>query len=155
MKAQVEADWRADEATRRLAAAADTIVAAIEAGGKTLPEEAAANGGAPVMMARDVNRLGGPALPRQTTTPFFDVAVGKAGSSPQADGGRVIFTVDAARVPPPNLADPTGAKMIAQVENGVGDDVLAQYLAAVQGEVGVKVNQQALQAALGGDDNGS
>ena len=45
--------------------------------------------------------------------------------------------------------------MVAQVENGVLDDVLAQYLAAVQAEVGVKVNQQALQAALGGGDNGS
>ncbi len=149
VRQQVEADWRADEGARRLAAAADAIVAAID-GGKALPEEAAANGGAPVMAARDVGRVGGPALPRQTTTAFFDVPVGKAGSSAEPNGGRVIFKVDAARVPPPNLADATATKMVAQVKVGVLDDVIAQYLSAVQTEVGVKINQQALQAALGG-----
>ncbi len=153
VKPQVKADWRADETARRLAAAADAIVAAID-GGKTVAEEAAASGGALVMAAHNVGRLGGPALPRQTTASFFDVAVGHAGSGAEAGGGRVIFKVDAARVPPPDLADPTGAKMVAQVRTGVRDDVLAQYLAAVQAEVGVKVNQQALQAALG-DDSGS
>ena len=154
VKGQVEADWRADETARRLAASADAIVAAID-GGKSVADQAAANGGAPVMVARDVGRTGGPALPRQTTAAFFDVPVGKAGSSAEPNGGRAIFKVDAARVPPPDLADATAAKMIAQVKVGLLDDVIAQYLSAVQSEVGVKVNQQALQSALGGDDSGS
>jgi hypothetical protein len=40
-----------------------------------------------------------------------------------------------------------------QVKDGLVDDVIAQYLAVTQGEIGVKINQKALQNALG--DSGS
>ena len=56
-------------------------------------------------------------------------------------------------MPPVDAKDQEFAKLIGDVQNGFEDDVLAQYLARVQGEIGVHVNQQALQAALG--DSGS
>jgi peptidyl-prolyl cis-trans isomerase D len=153
VKAEVTAKWRADETERRLAAASDTIVAAMN-GGKTMAVEAADSGKAEVMKAENVGRGGGPSLPPQVAGALFNVPVGKSGSSPLPDHGRLIFRVEAARVPPINPADTDFTKLMEQVKSGVTDDVIAQYLAAVQNEIGVKINQQALQTALGGD-NGS
>ena len=154
VKAQVEAGWRTDEIERRLAASGDTIVKAVDGGGTIAAAAAAAH--ATPMGATNVGRGGGPDVPPQVAAALFNVVVGKAGSAAEPNGGRLIFKVDAARVPPPNPADADFTKLMGQVKVGVTDDVIAQYLAAVQNEVGVKVNQQALQTALGGgDDNGS
>ncbi len=152
VKDRVTAGWREDEVTRRLAGAADKIVAAID-GGKPLATEAAENGKLAVMKATNIGRGGGPQLPQLVTASFFAHPVGKAGSVTDGTQGRIIFKIEAAHVPPINPGDEEFTKLIAQVQTGFEDDVLAQYLARVQGEIGVTINQQALQTALG--DGGS
>ncbi len=153
VKGKVEAGWRADEIERRLAAAGDAIVKAVNSG-QTIA--AAAKGHAAAMSATNIGRSGSPDIAPQVAASLFEVVVGKASSVAAPGGGRLIFKVEAARVPPPDTAGADAAKLMGQVKGGVVDDVIAQYLAAVQDEVGVKVNQQALQAALrGGDDSGS
>ena len=70
------------------------------------------------------------------------------------DPGRVAPTPPPeAPLPPVDAKDEEFAKLIRQVQDGFEDGVLAQYLARVQGEIGVRVNQRALQSALG--DSGS
>lgn len=150
VKPQVEAGWRADEVNRRLAAESDKLVAAIN-GGKSLESVAAEAGKQPVMKANNVPRGGAPNLPPTVTSAIFGLPAGKAGAASGQGAGRIIFKVEAARVPPPNPKDPNVSKLMDQVKNAFDDDVIAQYLAQVQTEIGVKINNQALQTALGGD----
>ena len=82
---------------------------------------------------------------------MFDLAVGKAGSSTGPDRGRFVFKVKAARVPPIDPKDTDFTKLMDQVKNGLENDMLSQYLVQVQKEIGVAINQKALQSALGGD----
>ena len=150
VKPAVENGWRAEETTRRLAAKADTLVAAIDAG-KTLETVAADAGKFEVAKATNVSRTGAPTLPPAVTAAIFDVAVGKGGSASEPNRGRLVFKVDAARVPPIAAEDAEFTKLMAQVKGGLVDDMVAEYLAQAQNEIGVKINQQALQSALGTD----
>ena len=152
VKPRVEAGWRNEEIGRRLAAKGDALVKAID-GGKTLTAIAEENGKLPVSKATNIGRGGGPQLPQLIAATFFSTIVGKAGSVTDGEQGRIVFKVEAAHVPPIDPKDQDFAKLVGQVQIGFEDDVLAEYLARVQGEIGVRVNQQALQTALG--DSGS
>ena len=148
VKPRVEGAWKADEVGRRLAAKGDAMVKEID-GGKTLTAVAAATGKLAVMKATNVGRGGGPQLPQLVAATFFDTIVGKAGSVTDGAQGRIVFKIEAAHVPPIDPKDSQFAKLLGQVKEGFEDDTLAQYLAKVQGEVGVSINQKALQTALG------
>ena len=150
VKPRVAALWHNDEVARRLAGVSDKLVGEIN-GGKPLSAVAAENGGLEVMRASNVGRGGAPNLPPVVTAAIFDVTAHKAGSASDPGSGRIIFQIDAAKVPPINPADTDFTKLMEQVKGGVVDDVIAQYLAVLQGEIGVKINQKALQNALGGD----
>ncbi len=152
VKAKVEAAWRADETVRKLAAEGDKIVKAID-GGQTLAAAAAA-AKQPVMQVRNVGRGGAPELPSAEATALFEHPVGKAGSVSAQGRGRIVFKVEAARVPPADPNNPEFKKLIDQVKNGFEEDVTQQYLGKVQAEVGVTINQKALATALG-DEPGS
>ncbi len=153
IKPRVEAQWRADETARRLAKESDAIVASID-GGKSLAAVAAAHGGLAVSQATNLSRAGAPEVPASVASAAFDVATSKAGSAADQGGGRVIFQVEAARVPPIKPGDENFEKLMTQVKSGVVDDVVAQYLSSAQHEIGVKLNQRALQSAVS-DDSGS
>ena len=153
VKPAVEAGWRADETARRLAGLAEKLVAALD-GGKAFAAVATDAGKIQVVKATNVARGGAPTLPAGATTAIFEVPVGKAGSAAEPNHGRIVFKVGAARVPPLPANDPEFVKLMAQVKGGFVDDMVAQYLAQAQAEIGVKINQQALQSALG-SDNGS
>ena len=57
----------------------------------------------------------------------------------------------AARVPPVDPKNEEFKKLMAQVKTGFEADVTQMYLGRVQSEVGVSLNQKALQTALGSD----
>ena len=152
VKDRVDTAWRAEETTRRLAAEGDKIVKAI-AGGQTLAAAAAA-AKQPVMQVRNVGRGGAPELPSAEATALFEHPVGKAGSVSAQGRGRIVFKVEAARVPPADPNNPEFKKLIDQVKNGFEEDVTQMYLGKVQAEVGVTINQKALATALG-DEPGS
>ena len=152
VKPAVQAGWINDETNRLVAAKADKMVAAID-NGTSLETVAREAGNLAVAKATNITR-GGSNLPPAATEAAFEMLVGKGGSAGEARSGRMVFKVDAARVPPQAANDADFNKLMAQVKNGFTDDVVAQYLSRAQGEIGVKINQQALQAAVGGD-NGS
>ena len=153
VKPRIEMLWRADETARRLAKEGDAIVAAIDAG-KPLAAAAAEHGNLQVMKAENVSRTGAPELPASVAAAAFEVRTSKAGSAGEPGGGRIVFQVEAARVPPMKPGDADFDKLMTQVKSGVVDDVIAQYLSSAQHEIGVKLNQRALQSALS-DDSGS
>ena len=150
VKPRVEAMWTADETRRRLAKAAETIVGEID-GGKSIADVAAAHGDLRLSKATDLSRTGAPELPSSVAGAIFQVAAGKAGSEPVPGGGRIVFKVEAARAPTLSKGDPQFDKLMEQVKGGIVDDVLAQYLSEAQHEIGVKLNERALQSALADD----
>ncbi|MCX8255896.1 Peptidylprolyl isomerase [Beijerinckiaceae bacterium RH AL1] len=152
VKPRVEAMWKADETARRLAKASEAIVAEIN-GGKPIAAVAAAHGDLKLYKATDLSRAGAPQLPSSVANAAFGVVVGKAGATPMPGGDRLIFKVDAARAPPLKPGDEQFDKLMGQVKGGIVDDVLAEYLSEAQHEIGVKLNERALQSALSDDSS--
>jgi peptidyl-prolyl cis-trans isomerase D len=154
VRAKVEGGWRKDEIAKRLAAKAEELVKAVN-GGKTMAAIAAEQGNLKIEHNADVRRGGSPSMPANIIAAIFGVGVHKAGSSANPTGGRVLFQVLDAVVPPMDANNPEFKKIIDQVKGGYLDDVLAQYLARLEQNFGIKINTQALAAAVGGDTGGN
>lgn len=153
VKGEVEKAWRKDEAARLLAAKAAELAKKLEAGG-SLAAIGAAEGNLAVKHAADVKRGGAGEPAAQDLTPavvaqIFNVGQHGAGSARREDGGRVLFVVAGATVPPIDFNAPALAAIAAQVKEGFADDVLAQYLAKLENDLGIKLNMQAFSAAVG------
>jgi peptidyl-prolyl cis-trans isomerase D len=149
---EVEKAWRDDETARLLSAKSADIAKRLD-GGETLDAVAAAEGNIEVKHATDVKRSGGGKdLPANAVAQVFNVGVGGVGSARLDDGGRLVFKVVDAVVPPIDFADPSLVSIGGQVKKTYGDDLVAQYLGNLQNDLGVKVNAQALAAATGGAD---
>jgi peptidyl-prolyl cis-trans isomerase D len=149
---EVEKAWRDDETARLLSAKSADIAKRLD-GGESLDAVATAEGNLEVKHATDVKRSGGGKdLPANAVAQVFNVGVGGVGSARLDDGGRVIFKVVDAVVPPVDFADPSLVSIGGQVKKTYGDDLVAQYLGSLQNDLGVKVNAQALAAATGGAD---
>ncbi len=145
----VEKAWRDDETARLLSAKSVDISKRLE-GGESMAAVAASEGGLEVKHATDVKRGGGKDLPANAVAQIFNVGVGSVGSARLDDGGRIIFKVADAVVPPIDFADPSLVSIGGEVKKTYGDDLLAQYLTSLQNDLGVKVNMQAFSAAAGG-----
>ena len=62
-----------------------------------------------------------------------------------------MFKVTAATVPPFVTTTQEAERLDDQLRNGMGDDLLDQYVAQVRQDLGVTINQQALRQATGGE----
>lgn len=155
VKDQVAARWRADEVAKRLKVTADDMLGKLK-GGKP-------NEGMPLAQLASENNLkvetafglqrnkAAAGLPASVSNAAF--AVGKdQWSVADSDAGdaRYIFRVTEISVPP---LDPQGAspdQLKQNLQNSYADDVIGQYLAKVQADVGVRINQQAVTQVVGG-----
>jgi peptidyl-prolyl cis-trans isomerase D len=152
-KAKVEAGWHKDEVAKRLSAKADSLVKALN-GGRALSTLAAAEGNLPVQHAGDVKRDGASTMPANVSAAVFAVANHKAGSAALPDGGRLVFQILDALVPPLDDKNPDFKKLMDQVKSSVLDDVLGEYLSRLEQQFDVKVNARALAAVSGADAGG-
>ncbi|MDR3463035.1 MAG: SurA N-terminal domain-containing protein [Beijerinckiaceae bacterium] len=152
-KTKVEASWHRDEVAKRLSAKADNLVKALN-GGQALSALAETEGKLQVQHASDVKRDNASTLPGNVSTAVFAVAAHKAGSAGLPDGGRFVFQVQDARVPPLDGKNPDFKKLMDQVKSGVLDDVLGEYLSRLEQQFDVKVNARALAAVSGAGAGG-
>ncbi|WP_036257366.1 peptidylprolyl isomerase [Methylocapsa aurea] len=153
VKPEVEKAWRDDETAKLLSAKTAALVKKIEAG-DSVAAVAAAEGNLGVKHASDVKR-GGAKEPADGLTPnvvaqIFNVGLRGAGSARMDDGGRVLFQVVDVVVPVVDLETAAASAVSAEVKNGLAEDVLSQYMAKLEDDLGVKVNMQAFKAASGG-----
>jgi peptidyl-prolyl cis-trans isomerase D len=149
VKPAVTAAWIEDQQARELSLKADELAKKL-AGGATIAALAADNHLA-VQHKDGIKRSGGAGLSQSEVTQIFNQKVGGSGSAADQSGGRMIFKVLDATVPP---IDPKAAefkKILADVKSGLGEDVVGQYLSRLEHEFGLKVNQQALRTALGSE----
>lgn len=147
-KSRVEARWRDEETGKKLSARAEEIRGKLDAGSTF----AAAAPGLTVQ-TRDKLTRSKPAegLDARVLARIFDTPQGKAAVAVPDDGvGRVVFRVTAITLP----AEATVlAAQSEQLLKGIEDDLVTQYLLRLQSELGVRINDVALQKVVGGERN--
>jgi peptidyl-prolyl cis-trans isomerase D len=147
VKALVEKQWREDEVAKALAAKAADLLKQIDAGAAMATVSFAA--GVELKSAQDIRRAGGASLPANVVAAIFATPLDKAGSAPVTEG-RLVFKVASDVTPPYQPADP-GAKTEAQrLEGGLRSGLVDQYISALEKQLGVKIDERALQGAEGG-----
>lgn len=147
----VVADWKGEQLADRLAQKAREIV-------KRLNEGASVDDIAKEMKLTVQNRAG---LTRQTQAPglsqaalsqIFATKVGEAGSAiGTSPVERVVFKVVSAETPPLIASGQDAARLDEQLRVALGDDVISAYVAKLQAQLGVKVNDAVLRQAVGGN----
>jgi peptidyl-prolyl cis-trans isomerase D len=147
VKDTVAKDWREEEVSRALAAKAADLVKQLKSGATF---DAIAH--AQDLDARSIGpitRRGGGELPENVVNAIFSVPPDGAGSAAVGDG-RMVFKVTADSTPPLDMADEKVKPLVEKITESLSNDVIAQYIAELQRELGVRVNDEAMQAAAGG-----
>ncbi|MGO4571712.1 SurA N-terminal domain-containing protein [Microvirga sp. 2TAF3] len=147
---QVANLWREDEIAKRLADKARGLTERLDKGEaiETVAQEA----GAPVKNAADLARATAKDdLSADAVTRIFSVPVGKAGNTATGVDTRAVFKVASATVPPLVTTTPEAQRLETQLRNGMGDDLINEYIAQIRKDLGVTINQQALRQATGGE----
>ena len=149
VKAQVEKNWRDEEIGRLLASKAADIVKSLQAGG-SLAEAAKAIGGE-VKIVSGVKRSGGGGLAAQVVTQAFNAPNGGAGSA-AVSNGRIVFKVIGSETPALDLSTAAMKSAATTARNALAEDLVTQYLAKLQSDLGVSVSETALRQASGGSN---
>lgn len=147
-KAQVEARWREVEIAKRLDAKVSTIIDKIKAG--TPFAEVAAAEGLKVESASGLKRGGTEPLPASVVAELFrtpkDGVASAIGAEPTQ---RIVFRVTAITVPPFTADSAETKKLMETLRTAYSEDLLTQYVAQLQADLGVRINQAALNQAIG------
>lgn len=152
VKALIEPQWRADEVAARLAARTRELVARLDKGEAF--DAVAADAGLTVEKAEGLGRQDQrPDLPANVVTLVFGTVVGKAGAAAGTGSERILFKVDAATVPPYVRTTQEAENFARALGNSVSEDILAQFIAKRQTDLGVTINETAFRNATGGAQN--
>ncbi|MBB4196461.1 hypothetical protein CCR94_19950 [Rhodoblastus sphagnicola] len=149
VKDQVAKALKDSDAQKALAAKANELARKID-GGSDIADLAKANGVAP-RQAANVRRAGGEGLTEAAVAQIFALPVGAAGVALADQGGRYVLKVTDSTTPPLDTRDLGLARALPQLEAAMADDLLVQYVGGLESQLGVKINQTALRAALGSD----
>jgi peptidyl-prolyl cis-trans isomerase D len=147
VRAEVEKAWRASEVDKALAAKAGDAVKRLQSGASVA--SLAEGAGLPAKSAADIRRSTTKELAGNVVAAVFEVGPDGAGSAATPDG-RVIFKVTSDATPPVDFADARVAKMAEDDAAAYRESLLSQYIVALRNELGVTINQNVLQSAVGG-----
>ena len=145
----VVAAWRSDEIARILQEKAGELVKRVQAGEDV--DVVAKSVGLEARVASDVKRTGSQTLSPAAVARVYTLGVGAAASV--ADGAtRVVFKVLDAVVPPFDPEEANVKALEPRLRDAMTEDLLAQYVARLQDDLGVTINEPALRAAVGGGE---
>jgi peptidyl-prolyl cis-trans isomerase D len=144
--------WQQDDVTTRLQARAREITDRIAKGEAF--EAAAASAQAEVKTSPALTRTSSlPEFPANVLTVAFGAPLNAAQSADLGpERGRIVFRVLSASTPPFLRSTQEAENVSQQLGLALGDDLLAQYVSALQARLGVRINQQTLRNATGGGD---
>jgi len=150
VKDRVESRWRDDEVASRLKAKAAEMVEKIKSG-TALSDLATANS-LKVETAKDVKRRGNDALGSAVVSAMFRTAKGAPGAAEGKQGGeQVVFVVTDITTPPFDANASDSKRISDQLRAAMADELLTQYIARVEADLGTSINRAALnQAIVGG-----
>ncbi|HEY5218064.1 MAG TPA: peptidyl-prolyl cis-trans isomerase, partial [Pseudolabrys sp.] len=150
VKDQVTTRWHDDEISQRLQAKADDMLGKLKAG--TALAQLASEGGLKLETATDLQR--GKAagfVPAKVVEAVFKTAKDAPGSA-EGDTQTLRFVYRVTEVIEPKLdaASPEAKQLTTTLENAYADDVIGEYIARLESDYGVTVNQTALNQVVGG-----
>lgn len=149
VKDQVAARWRDEQITTRLKAKATDIVAKVDQGGK-LADIAAADGlkvETAAAFKRDATVAG---LPGTIVQQAFRTARDADGQGQGGSGAEwIVFRVTDVTVPPVDEASAEVTKLKDTLTRGLTDEQVAQYIATLEKQIGVSINQNAVAQVTG------
>ncbi len=150
VRGEVAAQWRSEQISRQLGERARAIVERLEKG-----ESLAAIAGELGLQAKSAADLARGAakddLPADVVNRIFATPVGKAASAAAADESRVVFKVANATVPPFVTSTNEAERVAEQLRILLSDDLLGQYIAQLQQDLGVSINRDNMRRAIGGE----
>ena len=154
VKDKVAAAWRDDEIAKRLTEKAAAMLVKIK-GGSTL-EQVAHEAGLQVQKGADLQRgKPGGFVPAKVVDAAFrtakDEPVSTEGDKPTE---RFVFKVTAITDPKLEPDSPEAKAIASTLVNAYTDDVLGEYIAKLESDYGLTINQSALNQVVGGAEPG-
>jgi peptidyl-prolyl cis-trans isomerase D len=153
VKDQVATRWRDDEVAKRLQTKSDDMLAKLKAGG-TLAQ-LAAESGLKVQTAADLQRRKpGGFVPAKVVDIVFKTPKGAPGSA-ESDKTteRFVYRVTDIVEPKLDAASPEAKQLSTSLKTSYTDDIVAEYIARLENDFGVTLNQAALNQVIGGATN--
>jgi peptidyl-prolyl cis-trans isomerase D len=153
VKDQVSATWKDNEIARRLTDRATEIVTQVK-GGQDF-EAAAQAAGLEVRRDDKVRRSEPSTLYQGAVARVFGLPVGEVASAAGDGQSRLVFKILDSVIPPMDADSDVMKGLGEQLRTALTEDLITQYLAALQTQTGVRINEAAVRAAIGGGDPGS
>lgn len=150
VKDQVAARWRDDQVAKRLQAKADDLLGKLKAG--TSLEQLASENGLKVEKATNLQRRGAAAnVPAKLVDAAFKTAKGAVGTAEgDQETQRFIYRVTEVTVPTFDAKAAEAKSLETSLQNSYADDIIGEYIARLESDYGVKINQAALNQVVGG-----
>lgn len=147
---KVAARWRDDEIAKRLQAMADDLLGKLKSG--TPMAQLVGENGLKVQTAKDLQRgKATPETPAKLLDAVFKTAKGGTGS---AEGNsateRYVFRVTEVAEPTFDPKAPQTQSLGGNLQNAYADDIIGEYVAKLENDLGVSINQAALNQVIGG-----
>ena len=150
VKEQVETRWRDQEIATRLNARATEIVDKLKAGG-TLANVATADHLKLEALSGLKRGDASGALSTAAVDAVFRTATDAVGTAEAREPGeQVVFRVAEIVVPPLDMASEEVKRTVDTLNRGLSEDLLSEYIARLESEVGVTINQSALNQVVSG-----
>lgn len=153
---RVVADWKKDETNKRVSAKAEDIRNRLASG--TALDAIATEMAVEVKTASALTRssrppadLAGSAVNAAFSGPTGHVAVADG----SAEGTKAVIVIANAAVPAFDEEAPEVGELREQVAQQIANDYIQQFVAEMQGQLGVSVNQAAVQAVVGQQQPGT
>jgi peptidyl-prolyl cis-trans isomerase D len=150
VKDQVATRWRDDEIGSRLLAKTDDILGKLKAGSALA--QVASEAGLKIESAGGLQRgKPGGFVPAKVVDAVFKVAKGAPGSTEgETQPQRFVFVVTEAIDPPLDANSPQAKQLTTSLQGAYSDDMIGQYIARLESEYGVSINQTSLNQVIGG-----
>jgi peptidyl-prolyl cis-trans isomerase D len=150
VKEQVATRWREQEIAARLKAKAAELVDKLKAG--TSLADVAAAAGLKVTSAAGLKRSDAPApLSAAAVDAAFRAPKDGVGSADAAQAGeQIVFSVTDIIVPTLDLASAEAKQALETLNRTLSENVFAEYVTYLEGEIGVTINQTALNQVISG-----
>ncbi len=150
VKDQVATRWRDDEIARRLQTKSEDLLAKLKAG--TAFAQVMSEAGLKVESAADLQRgKPGGFIPAKVVEAAFRTPKGVPGTAQgNNETERFVFQVTDVTDPAFDANSQQGKAVADVLQNSYTDDVIGEYIARLENEFGVTVNQSALNQVVGG-----
>jgi peptidyl-prolyl cis-trans isomerase D len=150
VKDQVEARWREQEIAARLTARATEMLDKLKAGSTLADIAAQYHLKVETLTGLKRGEASGP-FPAAAVDAVFRTAKDAAGKVEASDPvEQVVFRVTDVVVPSLDMGSEAAKRILETLNRGLSEDILGEYIAKLESEIGVTINQSALNQVIGG-----